>query len=67
MDTFFSFRPTLVDSAYHIEGCASLAHSLAVGAVSHNLADGLAVLEEYLAQDERIFIYKQILCKCHFD
>ncbi len=67
MDTFFSFRPALVDSAYHIEGCASLADSLIIGAVSHNLADGLAVLEKYLAQDERIFVYKQILCKCHFE
>ena len=67
MDTLTSFRPALVDSTYHIEGCASLADSLIVGAVSHNLADGLAILEKHLAQDERIFVYKQILCKCHFE
>ena len=50
MDTFFSFRPALVDSAYHIEGCASLADSLIIGAISNNLADGFAVLKKYLAQ-----------------
>lgn len=44
MNTLFSFRPALVDSSYHIKSCASLADSLTVGAVSHNLADGLAVL-----------------------
>ena len=67
MYTLISFRPALVDSAYHIEGCASLADSIIIGAVSYNLADGLAVLEKYLAQDERIFVNKQILCKCHFE
>lgn len=67
MNTLFSFRPALVDSSYHIEGCASLADSLIIGAVSHNLADGLAVPEKYLEQDERILVYKQILCKCHLE